>query len=119
MRIRINGEPMAEKKGTKTDALKYWEEKLRSACGQKPSLPFGEYRVRIAFVIPRERYQATNTQNPHAKDLDNLVIPVFNALSETVLEPAHGDGAIIELFASKRPSAPAEGACCRVTITGR
>jgi len=119
MRIRINGEPMAEKKGTKTDALKYWEEKLRSACGQKPSLPFGEDRVRIAFMIPRKRYQATNTQNPHAKDLDNLVIPVFNALSETVLEPAHGDGAIIELFASKRPSAPAEGACCRVTITGR
>jgi len=119
----VKGEPIAEKRGPKTPALKDWGETLdktlKEVYRNRPRLPAGEYRVRMAFVIPRARYQATNKQNPNGKDLDNLVIPVSNALSKTILGEAGGDGAIVELIATKRPTAPSEEARCRVTITPR
>ena len=119
MRVWIEDEPMAVKSGKKTPALKGWSEKVVQVLSQRPSLGSGNYRVRIDFLIPLNRYQLENKQNPQAKDLDNLVVPVFDALSKTVLKDAAGDGAIIELFAKKRPAAPSERPGIRVTITPR
>jgi len=119
MRITIKGEPIVGKSGPKTGGLETWEEKLNRVCGGKPHLPLGDYRVRITFVIPKDRYQSTNKQNPNAKDLDNLLFPVFNALSKTVLADAGGDGAIVQLVAEKRKTGPAEEPYCRATITQR
>src|SRR3989304_69381 len=80
MRVRVLGEPIAVKSGKKTAALKAWIERVR-AESESRILPPGRYRDRLAFVLPRERYQATDLQNPHGKDLDNLVAPVLDRLS--------------------------------------
>jgi len=118
MRIRVLGEPIAVKSGKKTAALKAWIERVR-AESESRILPPGRYRVRLAFVLPRERYQAADLQNPHGKDLDNLVAPVLDGLSKAVLKEAGGDGAIVELVATKRAAREAEPPGVRITVSPR
>src|SRR3972149_1787278 len=89
MRIRVLGEPIAVKSGKKTAALKAWIERVR-AESESRILPPGRYRDRLAFVLPRERYQATPRQHPHGKDLATRVAPVLDGLSRAMLKDAGG-----------------------------
>jgi len=46
--------------------------------------------------------QPSNLQNRFGGDVDNFAVTVLDALGETVLKPAGGDGAVRELLAAKR-----------------
>ncbi len=111
----VIGEPIAVR-SKKTPAYRAWVDKIREVTGDT-LVPQGRYRVRMEFVLPTARFQQGDFQNPHGKDLDNLIIPVFDALSQSILIVAGGDGAIWELAASKHRAAPTEPCGVRVSIS--
>ncbi len=59
-------------------------------------------RVRLTFLLPAGSIQPGNLQNRYGGDVDNFTVTVLDALGQTVLKPAGGDGAVRELLAAKR-----------------
>jgi len=115
MRIRVDGEPIAVRTKKKPSRVA-WQNAVADKCRERLPLPEGTYRVRLDFVLPPASYQRKNKQSSEGKDLDNLVSPVFDALTETLLVSAGGDSKIVELFATKRPG---EDPGVQITIVPR
>ena len=76
----------------------------------------GPCAARIDFLLPPDLFQEGNTQNPHGPDLDNLAEPVLDALASTILQPTGGDGAIVKLVVTKRPSRGRERPGVNITL---
>jgi len=68
------------------------------------------------FLLPPDLFQEGNIQNPHGPDLDNLAEPVLDALASTILQPTGGDGAIVKLVVTKRPSRGRERPGVNITL---
>jgi len=101
LRVFVEGTPRTAKSGSQTPGLKEWTSALRAALGGREETT-APCHAHIAFRLPRDHFQKENAQNPHGPDLDNLTEPVLDALGETILRPAGGDGAVLRLLVTKR-----------------
>ena len=117
MRLFVRGEPITKKSGPSGKGYDRWKDDLRSALDSLLTVS-RTCRVRLTFLLPMGSVQPANLQNRYGGDLDNLSGTVLDALAETVLKPAGGDGAVRELFAVKRPVRQHEVPGVWISITG-
>ena len=77
----------------------------------------GPCRLEVEFVLPPDRFPA---DHPFGTDLDNLLKILMDSLKNTVLREAPGgDGAIIELRATKVKAKGNERTGARIVLTDR
>ncbi len=75
----------------------------------------GPCRLDVEFVLPPDRFPL---DHPFGTDLDNLLKRLLDSLKETVLSEAPGgDGAIVELRATKIKAKGRERTGARIIIT--
>ena len=106
MEITIHGEPASKgsRSGKGSAELDRWEDAVRAACDGHAQVT-GPCRLSIEFILSPGKFQASNVQNPHGADLDNLVKPVLDVLKKRVVRD---DGSVLELHARKRAAGAGE-----------
>ena len=106
--MSVSGKPRAvttERK--KKPALEAWKDTVRKATAGESRMT-GLCQVHVDFVLPRGSYRTANRQMPYGSDVDNLAAAVLDALKEYVVPEPAGDGAVMELLATKREAGEGE-----------
>jgi len=111
----IKGEPYAKRKVTgDTEAPERWSEATQAQTARSRKVR-GPCRLDVEFVLPPDRF---TLGHPFGTDLDNLLKRLLDSLKETVLSEAPGgDGAIVELRASKIKAEGRQRTGARIIIT--
>jgi Holliday junction resolvase RusA-like endonuclease len=115
MHLFVSGEPHGAKSGTDKSAMHKWQEIVREKTAGEKRMA-GPCKVRIDFVLPKGSYQETNKEMPYGADVDNLAAAALDALKEHVLPRLGGDGAVMELLATKREAREGEDSGALITV---
>lgn len=111
----IKGEPYPKHKSTgDKKAPKRWSDAIQTQTARTRKVR-GPCRLDVEFVLPAGRFPR---HQRFGTDLDNLLKRLLDSLKETVLSEAPGgDGAIVELRASKIKAEGKQPTGARIIIT--